>query len=371
MNSAGSASSFDDRDIENASCKFDRVISTHSGIDERRLDKAPSMIRQASLKQVGEYWHFCDEFDAYERRFVIWSCAGCVSLMFLCVILSFTMPDWFGTFHVNMLWNFLAVFVVEVVWKLMLACAAYRYIPRYKRTINYTRKLGNLVKLYKYFLAEDYLPDVRKEPLSLLFIFAADQLLFIVMFAHNVRKRDNPISKFCRFLFIQQDRHEDRPDTLIYQVTEDILRFAVYLPFKLFILREYFPDHQSVIYIPLTVNSIGDGLAEPVGVFFSTWFRKHLGWDVTYTTKSLYTSEGGFWSGKFRRSYPGSACVFIVTVIVLLIEHAEFSHHQLVYLLSMMPYWMTMTEAYAPHTNDGPFLALVGCGLLVIAFTLL
>lgn len=149
------------------------------------------------------------------------------------------------------------------------------------------------------------------------------------------------------------------------------MRFAVYLPFKLWIIQTYFPDHSAIIYIPLTVNNLGDGLAEPVGVYFSTWFRKKWNMDVTYSTKSLWTSEGGFWSGSFRRSYPGSACVFFTTIIVLCVEHEQFTRGQLVFLLFTMPFWMTVTEAIAPHTNDGPFLAAMGCGLLVVALALI
>merc|ERR1719188_1727973 len=85
----------------------------------------------------------------------------------------------------------------------------------------------------------------------------------------------------------------------------------------------------------------------------------------------MWTSEGGFWSGSFRRSYPGSFCVFATTVVVLALNHGEFSPSQLVYLYSMLPYWMTMTEAFAPHTNDGPFMNLMGCGLLAVTYLLI
>ena len=227
------------------------------------------------------------------------------------------------------------------------------------------------MKLYKYLLADDFLPEMRKEPFSLLFIFALDQLLYIGMYSHNFRKRSNILSRICRFLFIQQDRPEDRPDTLIYQVTEDVMRFAVYLPFKVFLLRQYLGGREAVVYIPVTVNAIGDGLAEPVGVFFSSWFRKKYNMDVTYTTRSLYTSEGGFWSGSFRRSFPGSFCVFATTIVALAAKRGEFSVNQFWFLIFVMPHWMTLTEAYAPHTNDGPLLALVGCALLSFVFLVL
>ena len=37
--------------------------------------------------------------------------------------------------------------LIELVWKTLSAAFAYRYAPVFKRTVNYTRKLGNLMKL--------------------------------------------------------------------------------------------------------------------------------------------------------------------------------------------------------------------------------
>lgn len=102
------------------------------------------------------------------------------------------------------------------------------------------------------------------------------------------------------------------------------MRFAVYIPFQLFIYK-YFDGNDLVIMIPLTVNSIGDGLAEPVGIFFTGCCKSRCKRDVTYRTKSLYTSEGGFCSGSFVRSYPGSFMVFITTVIILIIQRDNFN----------------------------------------------
>jgi hypothetical protein len=60
--------------------------------------------------------------------------------------------------------------------------------------------------------------------------------------------------------------------------------------------------------------------------------------------------------------------VFATTVVALLAERGEFTGCQFWFLMFVMPHWMTLTEAYAPHTNDGPVLALVGCGLLSFVF---
>lgn len=35
---------------------------------------------------------------------------------------------------------------------------------------------------------------------------------------------------------------------------------------------------------------------------------------------------------------------------------------------SILPILVTLAEAFAPHTNDGPFVALIGCGFLTAMF---
>ena len=85
---------------------------------------------------------------------------------------------------------------------------------------------------------------------------------------------------FFSYVFLSQDRREDRPDALISQVTEDIIRSAMYFPFKLLVVD--YIQSPAITFIPIAVNNIGDGLAEPVGVAFG----KHK-----YSTSALYNSE--------------------------------------------------------------------------------
>lgn len=144
------------------------------------------------------------------------------------------------------------------------------------------------------------------------------------------------------------------PDTLIFQVTEDLLRFLIYIPFKLFVANRF--SAPEIIFIPIAVNNIGDGLAEPVGVAFG----KHK-----YTTTALY-HKGKFFKSKFTRSYEGSSCVFITTLIVVAANYKSFNTNQFWETFTVLPFLMTIAEAKAPHTNDGPFLALIGCSFLTL-----
>lgn len=64
----------------------------------------------------------------------------------------------------------------------------------------------------------------------------------------------------------------------------------------------------------------------------------------------------------------GSCCVYITTVIIVAVNYASFNMWQFWTTILVLPFLMTIAEAKAPHTNDGPFLALIGCGFLSAIF---
>ena len=163
------------------------------------------------------------------------------------------------------------LFAVELVWECFLSWI----VLRFNIKVNYTRKLGNLLKVPKYFIA-DLIPAFTSTALSMTTAIAINQTLFCLMYYRKSRER----VPFFAYVFLSQDRREDRPDTLIFQVTEDIMRFAIYLPFKLLVVDLI--QSKAIIFIPIAVNNIGDGLAEPVGVAFG----KHK-----YSTTALYHSK--------------------------------------------------------------------------------
>ena len=163
------------------------------------------------------------------------------------------------------------LFAAELIWECILSWI----VLRYNIKINYTRKLGNLLKVPKYFVA-DLFPDFTSTALSMTTALAINQTLFCAMYYRRSREK----IPFFSYVFLSQDRREDRPDTLIFQVTEDILRFAIYFPFKLLVVDLI--QRPAIIFIPIAVNNIGDGLAEPVGVAFG----KHK-----YSTTALYYSK--------------------------------------------------------------------------------
>lgn len=110
-------------------------------------------------------------------------------------------------------------------------------------------------------------------------------------------------------------------------------------------------DKQVLIYIAVLVAGIGDGLAEPVGIRFGK--RK-------YQVRALFTDR------RYTRSMEGSSCVFVSSVLAILILKSHLTDTQLLLALGIVPVTMTLAEAISPHTWDGPFLYLVG-GVSLIA----
>ena len=104
------------------------------------------------------------------------------------------------------------------------------------------------------------------------------------------------------------------------------------------------------LLIPLIVDGLGDGLAEPIGIRFG----KHK-----YRARALWYG-GRMCSGNFHRTLEGSACVFFSGVLSVSVLYNEWQTKTrfLIALLSV-PTGMTAAEAFATHTWDTPFLLVL------------
>ena len=85
---------------------------------------------------------------------------------------------------------------------------------------------------------------------------AINQTLFYLIFYRTARER---VLAYFSCVFLSQDRRKDRPDTPLFQVTEDITRCSIYFPFKIFVTNTI--GSPAIIFIPILINNIGDGLA--------------------------------------------------------------------------------------------------------------
>lgn len=198
--------------------------------------------------------------------------------------------------------------------------------------VNYTRKINHFFLFFlPIFLNSIF---VYERTLVSTIIGLCIMTCSLIIYIEPVRTRITPIGT----AFLSFDRPEDRPFTLLWLSTQIAMAGVVLVP-----LLIYFSSINMVelIYIPLFINGLGDGLAEPVGIRFG----KH-----SYETWALFTRK------KFIRTYEGSACVLVVSILTIILFQNSFTTPQFVVALISIPIVMTLAEAFSPHTWDTPFL---------------
>ncbi len=202
--------------------------------------------------------------------------------------------------------------------------------------VNYTRKLNHFVL---FMLPIGLAPLLPYEPN--VWTITASAVVFLAtttVFIRPIRDRFSMV----RTAFASVDRPEDRPYTLCWIITQALAAYATLVAI-FFVLRA--SGDPRLITIPLLITAIGDGLAEPVGVRFGRHRYRVISWV----------------SGReYVRSWEGSACVLVSSIVILLCMSSMLTTVQLICLLLLLPPLMTLIEAVAPHSWDAPFLYLAG-----------
>ena len=86
-------------------------------------------------------------------------------------------------------------------------------------------------------------------------------LCLLLALSEHVRKKIGIID----MMFKAVDRPEDRPYTLIWFSSQIISTLIIVIPFSVYFSRI---DKIGLIFIPILINGLADGLAEPVGIRF-------------------------------------------------------------------------------------------------------
>ncbi|MCP3925289.1 MAG: hypothetical protein GY714_22170 [Desulfobacterales bacterium] len=208
--------------------------------------------------------------------------------------------------------------------------------------VNYTRKINHFFVFFIPVFIDEIFP-YNKESFALYVIGFIITLFPFIFYMEKFRNRFT----FFKICFSSFDRPEDRPHTLLWLTTQMIAGFLVIIPMVV-LLKSV--GMISLLLIPILITGIGDGLAEPVGIRFG----KHK-----YETYALFSKK------KYTRSFEGSACVLITSIIVILLYKQFFTPTQFIIALCSIPIIMTLTEAFSPHTWDTPTLFLVGYSSLI------
>ncbi len=169
-------------------------------------------------------------------------------------------------------------------------------------------------------------------------------LLFLATLSSPCRRR----SSFLRVTFAAIDRPEDRPHTLQWLSTQTIATYLIVLGLTGILIDV---GREPLSYVIVVAASLGDGLAEPIGVRFG----RHR-----YRTKALFTSR------RYTRSIEGSLTVLVTSAAVIACSHRHFAGPEFVVVLLVLPVVLMVTEAISPHTWDNPFLYAVGGGVVLL-----
>jgi len=206
--------------------------------------------------------------------------------------------------------------------------------------VNYTRKINH----FAIFFIPMYLDSlfVYEKSLPIFITSCMLAVLTLTIYIEPIRTR----VRFIGRMFRSFDRPEDRPHTMLWLTTQTVAGYLVIIPFVALFVQK---NMVELVLIPVLINGIGDGLAEPVGVRFG----KH-----PYRAYALFSRR------TYKRTLEGSACVFFTSIVVVLAHSVHFSPVQLAVAITLIPVTMTIAEAISPHTWDTPFLFGVGYSVL-------
>lgn len=202
--------------------------------------------------------------------------------------------------------------------------------------VNYTRKINHFALFFIPMFVDNIIPV--QGSIELLIIGSFISIASLIIYIKPIRTNSMIIQR----MFLSFDRPEDRPNTLLWLSTQIVVGYLILIPIIIYFYRIGYED---LLLIPLLVNGIGDGFAEPVGVRFGRF---------KYKTYALFSKI------KYERTIEGSACVFFTSVIVIIFFQSGFTSSEFFCVLIVFPIVMTLAEAFAPHTWDTPFLFLFG-----------
>jgi phytol kinase len=202
--------------------------------------------------------------------------------------------------------------------------------------VNYTRKINHFALFFIPMYLDTVIP--YQKSIGYLTLGCSIAVVSLIIYIQPVRLRIDLIKR----MFLSFDRPEDRPYTLRWLSTQIAVGYLVLIPMMILFFKA---GYNNLLFVPILINGIGDGLAEPVGIRFGK---------LKYQTYALFSNR------KYIRTIEGSACVFITSVIVILLFKSSFTYPEFICALITMPIVMTLAEAFSPHTWDTPFLFFVG-----------
>ena len=255
------------------------------------------------------------------------------------------------------------VFQQLAIWLVFSLCGLAVVTKGWKE--GYSRKVCHVVMYLMPFLMHLAWPSDRANGMPTVWTMSWTVWFQFVPFYLQIKPARRR-STFLMLVFRAYDRAQDRPHTLSWLLTQLGGGYLVILALYLYLQSRGAeivpPGAERAVLIPVIVNVFGDGLAEPVGIAFG----RH-----EYRARALFY-DGKCCAGEFKRTLEGSFVVYLFTVLAVLPCGGGvarglriFTDAQYAVALALLPPIMTVTEAFAPHTWDNPFITLVGSGFLL------
>jgi dolichol kinase len=236
--------------------------------------------------------------------------------------------------------------------------------PKSYFKVNYTRKLQHLAAYVIPLLItppsdcmpESMYPQGNADTLGLIQAWWA-HFFTLLGFLALIK----PLRESFTILMLQfnsMDRPEDRPNCLNWLIGGNVFPgYCLLIPLR-FLFG--YSCQQSLIYVVIFIVGLGDGFAEPVGV--------NLGVHK-YQSRGCDCGDGEGEVRYYTRSWEGSATVFLSGILFPCIQYYQFANaEQFILALLLLPPFVTVAEATAPHTMDTVSLILVAAGILLALF---
>lgn len=222
-----------------------------------------------------------------------------------------------------------------------------KWVKVYHLKVNYTRKGVHFSWFFFPMFAYDVMLITEPFYRLIISIFSLSCILFSIgPYCRNMLE-------FCQICFASVDRPEDRPKTLYWLVSQTIAGYVVLIFFYIVFDSMHIP--LQLLYLTILAVTIGDGLAEPIGVRFGK--RKYL--------------VKAFNDGRtYYRTLEGSIVVYVASLIICLFFSHYFNTLGFSLLLLIFPLIITIIEARSPHTWDTPFLFLGGNLSILLTYVL-
>ena len=163
--------------------------------------------------------------------------------------------------------------------------------------VNYTRKINH----FTLFFVPIFLDNIFPAHSSIESIILGSCLAVVGLLIYIKPIRNN--SRIIERMFLSFDRPEDRPNTLLWLSTQITVGYLILIPAIVYFISIGYGD---LVLIPILVNGIGDGLAEPVGVRFGR---------IKYKTYALFSkTKYGISSSKYESNklIIGALCLLFI-----------------------------------------------------------